>query len=260
MMRTIIHKISLFLSIVILCLILPGCGIQPTQTSTTTEVPTEIILPPTESPQNTQVETTAGVIPNKEIVGNLNIQYPVKINSGSSKTISLHINIPAELASLENYQVDARQPDNPHPLGKYSDFSTLILVSAKMRVELVAPNFTVQELYPSEQTLDLSVPNPHADWGWTITAPGLPNEYVLVVKVFLAENPVPAWVGSFDVEVTDPTILPTPAPVPTDRPYSDRILEDLADNIVTLIGALLTTIVALIGLYFQYRKTKAGKK
>jgi hypothetical protein len=70
MMRTIIHKISLFLSIVILCLILPGCGIQPTQTSTTTEVPTEIILPPTESPQNTQVETTAGVIPNKEIVGN----------------------------------------------------------------------------------------------------------------------------------------------------------------------------------------------
>jgi hypothetical protein len=258
MMRTVLLKVTFFLSIIILCLLLPGCGVQPTQASMTTEVPTEIKLPPTIPQQNNQVEITAGVIPNKEIIGNLNIQYPVKINSASSKTISLHINIPAELASLDNYQVDARQPDNPHPLGKYSDFSTLILVSAKMRVELIAPNFTIQALYPSEQILDISSPNPHADWGWTVTAPKLPNEYVLVVRIFIAENPVPSWVGSFDVEVTEPAALPTPAP--TSKPYSERILEDLANNAVTLIGALLTTIVAVLGLYFQNRKTKTGKK
>jgi hypothetical protein len=186
------------------------------------------------------------------------------IQPGASKTVNFHISIPTELASaaIDSYQRDVRQPDSPRPLGRYTEYTTLIYVAQRMRVELVAPNFTIQELYPSEQDLDLSTPAVVTKWGWTISAPATPNEYVLVVKVYMANNAIPIWVGSFDVVVEAPTPVPQPTftPAPTPLSATDRVLRNITDNAVTLIAALLTTIVALIGLYLQQRKPRTPRK
>jgi len=147
-------------------------------------------------------------------------------------------------------------------LGRYTEYTTLIYVAQRMRVELVAPNFTIQELYPAEQDLDLSTPAAVTKWAWTISAPATPNEYVLVVKVYMANNAIPVWVGSFDVVVEAPTPVPQPTFTPSPTPISttERIFQNIADNAVTLIAALLTTIVALIGLYLQQRKPRTPRK
>jgi hypothetical protein len=210
------------------------------------------------------LETTTEQIPAQSRLGQLFIQYPVYLQPGASKVINFQISLPAELAdtSSDSYKPDVRPADSPRPLGKYSDYTTLILVNQRMRVELIAPNFTIQELYPTEQPLDLTTPNARTKWGWTITAPNLPNEYVLVVKVYMLGTEAPIWVGSFDVVVAAPTPTPvqtaTPAPPPLST--SALILKNLADNMVTLIGTTLTTLVALLGLYLQYRKRKTTKK
>jgi hypothetical protein len=210
------------------------------------------------------IETTTEQVPATPHLGQLYVQYPLVIQPGASKTVNFHISIPSELASssIDSYQRDVRQPNDPRPLGRYTEYTTLIFVAQRMRVELVAPNFAIQELYPAEQSLDLSTPTAATKWGWTISAPATPNEYVLVVKVYMATNPVPIWVGSFDVVVEAPTPVPLPTftPAPTPLSTTDRVFQNIADNAVTLIAALLTTIVALLGLYLQQRKPRTPRK
>jgi hypothetical protein len=222
---------------------------------------------PTQAPSNQQaIQTTSNQLPAQSRLGQMQLNYPILLPPGASKTVDFSIYIPRELAnaSPESFKLEALPPDTPRRLGQYTEYDALILISKRMRVELLAPNFAIQELYPAEQTLDLVTPNARTNWGWTLTAPLLPNEYVLVVKVYIAGEKSPRWVGSFDILVE--TATPTPAPEPTFTPTpipvstTDRILKNISDNAVTLIGALLTTIVALVGLYLQYRKPKRTKK
>jgi len=230
----------------------------------TAQASTPAAVRPTSTLAENVIETTTAQVPAAPHLGQLYVQYPLVIQPGASKTVNFHLTIPSELASssIDSYQRDVRQPDSPRPLGKYTEYTTLIYVAQRMRVELVAPNFTVLALYPAVQNLDLKTPSAITKWGWTISAPTTPNEYVLVVKVYLATNPVPIWVGSFDVVVEAPTPVPQPTftPAPTPISTTERIFQNIADNAVTLIAALLTTIVALIGLYFQQRKPRTHKK
>ncbi len=224
------------------------------------------------------IQTTSDNLPAQPRLGQMQLRYPILMPPGSSKTVDFSIYIPVELAnaSAESFSREVLSPENPLPLGKYTEHNALILVSQHMRVELLAPNFSVQELYPAEQELDLVTPNARANWGWTLSAPSQPNEYVLVVKVYLEDESIPRWVGSFDILVEAPT--PTPAPEPTSAPLptptpeptftpaptpistTNLILKNISDNAVTLIGTLLTTIVALVGLYLQHRKPKKTKR
>ena len=230
-------------------------------------IATSVSAAPTQTPSGQEaIQTTSDQLPAQPRLGQMQMDYPIVLPPGASKTVDFSIYIPRELAnaSPESFKREVLPPDNPRQLGKYTEYNALILVSQRMRVELLAPNFVIQELYPAEQELDLVTPNTRTNWGWTITAPLLPNEYVLVVKVYIADEKSPRWVGSFDVLVEAAT--PTPAPEPTFTPtpipvsITDRILKNISDNAVTLIGTLLTTIVALIGLYLQHRKPKGAKK
>jgi hypothetical protein len=211
-------------------------------------------------------QTTSDQLPAQPRLGQMQLSYPVLMPPGASKTVDFSIYIPPELASAspESFKREVLPPDSPRPLGKYTEYNALILVSQHMRVELLAPNFSINELYPAEQELDMVTPDTRTNWGWAITAPAMPNEYVLVIKVYIVGESVPRWVGSFDVlvEAATPTPAPEPTFTPTPTPISaaDLILKNISDNAVTLIGTLLTTIVAIIGLYLQFRKPKETKK
>lgn len=165
-------------------------------------------------------QTTSDQMPAHPRLGQMQLRYPILLPPGASKTVNFSIYIPAELAdaSPEAFKREVLPPDSPRPLGKYTEYNALILVSQRMRVELLAPNFAIQELYPAEQELDMLTPNAPTNWGWTITAPALPNEYVLVVKVYIAEEIVPRWVGSFDILVEAATSTPAPQPTFTPTP------------------------------------------
>jgi hypothetical protein len=264
-----IRKLFLIFSILVAGWMANGCA--PAATQVPTGSPSPNIKPTTAgavaSPiSSSTLETTSNQLPAKASLGQLTLQYPILMNPGASKTVSLQISIPAELASAspESFKRDVRSADSPRLLGKFNEYSALVLVTKKMRVEIVAPNFNIQDLYPAEQDLDVGTPEAITRWGWTITAPGEPNEYVLVLKVYMANQATPSWVGSFDVIVAAPTKEPqaTASPSTTPTPFStgERILRNIADNAVTLITALLTAMVALLGLYFQYRKPKEPKK
>jgi hypothetical protein len=253
----------------LICFLFNACAALTPATESPSELTRQAATPAgvAETPSRPaldKVETTSEQVPVESRLGQLFVQYPILLQPGASKTVSFHISIPAEIASLspDSIKRDVRQPDNPRPLGRYTEYTALILVSQSMRVELVAPNFVIDELYPSEQELDFFTPNAVTNWGWTITAPNTPNEYVLVIKVYMSNKAIPIWVGSFDIVVEAPTPAPLPTLIPTPTPISitDRILQNIADNAVTLIGALLTTIVAIIGLYLQQRKPKVPKK
>lgn len=263
-----------------LCLLLSGCGAAATQAPAPTEgaqetaapvvEPTSVLVAatPTLAVSDT-FQATSDQTPAHSRLGQIQVEYPILLQPGASKTVNFSIYIPAELAdaSPESFKREVLPPDSPRQLGKYREYSALILVSKRMRVELLAPNFIIQELYPVDQDLDMVTPQARTNWGWTITAPNVPNEYVLVIKVFMANEKAPTWVGSFDVVVEpatptpapEPTITPTPNPTATPLSATDRFMQNVADNAVTLIGTLLTTIVALIGLYLQHRKPKEKK-
>jgi hypothetical protein len=266
-------KFSIQIACIWLLMLLTACSTNATQTAPhPTSEPaaqqTEDASPSTPAnPSGTEtLETTSNDMPPQPRLGQMQISYPVVMPPGSSKTIDFSIYIPAELAdaSPESFKREVLPPDNPRPLGRYSEYNALILVSKRMQIELLAPNFAIENLYPAEQDLDLSTPNTRTNWGWTITAPSQPNEYVLVVKVYIANEKSPRWVGSFDVLVEAPTAIPSATalatPTPTPVSSADLFWKNISDNAVTLIGTLLTTIVAIIGLYLQYKKPKETKK
>ena len=230
--------------------------------SCTASQPTQAISTPAIA--QLKLETTSAQIPTKSRLGQLLVEYPILLQPGANKTVNFQISLPAELAnsSSDTYKPDIRPADSPRPMGKYREYTALILVNQRMHVELVAPNFAIQQIYPSAQDLDMETPNAISKWGWIITAPSQPNEYVLVLKVYASGNDIPIWVGSFDVSVqaANPTPGLTPTPFPTPQSIGARFVQNIADNAVTLIGALLTTMVAVLGLYLQNRKNKTTKK
>lgn len=238
-----------------LLVFLTACNVATTQTKTP-EATVTLPAATSKAPfSQNSFQTTSDQLPPEPRLGQMQLHYPILMPPGASKTIDFSIYIPPELAdaSPEAFRREVLPPESPRPLGKYTEYNALILVAKQMQVELLAPNFAIQELYPAEQEVNLITPNTRTNWGWTISAPTQPNEYVLVVKVYIAGESVPRWVGSFDVLVE--ATLPTPPPLST----TDLILKNISDNAAALIGALLTTIVALIGLYLQYRKPKQTK-
>jgi hypothetical protein len=263
-------KIPVQMSCVWLLVFLAACsGMMPASTSEPAAQQTEdaATSAPAFNPSGSEtLETTSNTMPAQPKLGQMQINYPVVMLPGSSKTVNFSIYIPQELAdaSPESFKREVLPPDSPRPLGKYSEYNALILVSKRMRIELIAPNFVIQNLYPAEQDLNFSTANVRTNWGWTIIAPSQPNEYVLVVQVFIANEKSPSWVGSFDVLVEAPTATVPPAPIntPTPTPVSaaDLFWKNISDNAVTLIGTILTTLVAIIGLYLQYKKPKETKK
>jgi hypothetical protein len=162
-------------------------------------------------------------ISDSDVLGEINIEYPIRMSPGSSDSVFVLIYIPDMLASLvptEIERIDIPPYDAPLIIGELNSHQATILVRETMRVELTSPTFWVEDLYPSTQFVNINAIFEPTFWAWTIVAPNVPGSHVLAIRVYLGDDDRPSWVGNLEIEVVEFTPTPIPTPVPTDTPTS----------------------------------------
>ena len=194
--------------VLLAALILNACAGQPS-TSTPTPFPTNTPYPTPvlEVVENTEV---SGI----DKLGEVNIEYPIRMSPRSSDSVRVSIYIPPQLASLEPVAIERIEipPDAPRIVGELNSHTAIILVAKEMRVELSSPTFEIENLYPSKQSIDLASSNKLTIWAWTIVAPDTIGNHVLTMRVYPGDGEAPSWVGNIKVEVTQ---LGEPLPLAT---------------------------------------------
>jgi hypothetical protein len=188
-----------------------------TLTPTPTPMPTLTLTPTPTKPLEIAEETT---ITDKDVLAQLEVEYPVSLRPNESANIFLEIYIPPELASIEP-EVFTRiliPPDEPYRLREFKTHYSVILASRVMRVELSSQAFQIEDIYPATQEVDIDTGNKSTIWSWNIVAPGSMGRHELTCKVYRGEDEVPGWVGSIEIEVAETTPTPTDTPVPTATP------------------------------------------
>ncbi len=169
------------------------------------------------------LETTEGTgISDSDVLGEINVEYPIKMSPGSSDSVIISIYIPDKLVSLVPMAIERIDipPDVPPIIGELSSYQSTILVREIMRVELSSPTFEIESQYPSTQLVNINAIAEPTFWAWTIVAPNATGAHVLTIRVYLGDNDSPSWVGSLEIEVTEFTPTPIPTPMPTDTPTS----------------------------------------
>jgi len=156
-----------------------------------------------ETTENTEL-SEAGAL------GEIEVEYPIRMTPGSSNSIFARIQIPFQLASVIPIEVDRVNipPNAPPIVGEISSFQATILITETMRVELSSPIFTVESLYPPIQAVETNRINTPTTWAWTIVAPGAAGKQVLTVRVYLGNNDAPSWIRSLEIEVVEASSAP----------------------------------------------------
>jgi hypothetical protein len=183
------------------------------------------------------------------LIGELEVKYPVAMRPDTSDMIEVTVRPdvsyvrPAQITRVEiplddNFILGARRP-----------YTTTIIVDDVMRMSLTSLSFTVEELIPVTQTLGLNT-----RWAWTLKAPSTPGTHIFTIRAFHQEFSQPAWVGSFLVEVANPT--PTPSPTSTPVPTTERIKNEFVDNSPSVFATCLTFIAAMATLYVTHQNNK----
>lgn len=239
---------------------------EPTAAPALSEVTSTSPAPPTRGPDipstrvpDQAVQTTQAQIPAQARVGQLEISYPPLLSPGGSKTLEAAVYLPAELVNADPEPFTREIiSSSPSPLpGRYETYRALVFLTPSMRAELVAPGFSSTELYPASQAVDLATPNTVTYWAWAIVAPQQPQEYMATVRLFLAGEEAPRWVGSFTIIVAAATPTQAPTPTPTPAPSgADALIDGLGKvtGVIAALGALLTAIVGLFKLISDARK------
>jgi hypothetical protein len=156
------------------------------------------------------VETSEGTeISDISTLGEVNIEYPIRMTAGSSDVVVLSVYVPAMLASLEPLEVERVEipPDAPVVAGELNRYRATILVASTMRIELHSLGFAIEDLYPATQTIDIDEVNKATVWAWNVQAPEHPGSYVLVVtasRIGKGDEARPSWIRSLAVEVAGP--------------------------------------------------------
>ncbi len=177
----------------------PGPG--PTGTAAGAATPTPTV----------QVETSEGAeITDVSTLGEVNIEYPIRMTAGSSDVVVLSVYVPAMLASLVPIEVERVEipADAPAVAGELNRYRATILVAGTMRIELQSLGFAVEDLYPATQAVDIDEVNKATVWAWTVQAPERPGTYVLVVRAYRigeGDEARPSWIRSLSVDVVSPT-------------------------------------------------------
>jgi hypothetical protein len=268
----------------------PSSPTAPPPIASPTRRPTATPRLPTPTPTPFFETTDNPNISQTDVLGELNVEYPMRMIPESSDTVILSIYIPPALASLKPVSVERIQiPDDiPAVIGELNFYRTTILVAETMRAELSSPSFEIERLHPSQQYVKIQEVSQPTSWAWTIRAPNALGKQVFTLKIYLKQDINPAWVGSFYVEVVEPsptpkptetptriptatptytaTPIPTPTPIytatptstptPTPLPPLSRVANQLIENSTTVLGAILTFIAAMAGIYAQYNKKK----
>lgn len=185
----------------------PGPGPTGTAAGAATPTPTPTV----------QVETNEGTeITDVSTLGEVNIEYPIRMTAGSSDVVVLSVYVPAMLASLVPIEVERVEipPDAPAVAGELNRYRATILVAGTMRIELHSLGFAVEDLYPATQAIDIDEVNVATVWAWNVQAPERPGTYVLVVSAYRigeGNEARPSWIRSLSVDVVGP---PEPRGVP----------------------------------------------
>jgi hypothetical protein len=214
------------------------------------------------------LETTEGTeVTDQGVLGEVEIEYPIRMSPGSSGLLILSIYIPPQLASLAPVSVARVEipPDAPDIVGKHETHRSTILVAETMRVELSSPTFVIEPHYPPLREVDIRHVNVATVWAWDIAAPDTPGLHVLTARVYLGEQTTPSWVRGFELDVHElpPTAAPTlpPTLTPTPLPALQRLSTAIADNAPLLLTVLLVVLLVLIGssvaVYLALRKQKS---
>jgi hypothetical protein len=227
--------------------------------------------PPTPTPRVAPeppppLETTEGTeVTEQGVLGEVEVEYPIRMSPGSSGLLILSIYIPPQLASLAPVSVARVEipPDAPEIVGKHETHRSTILVAEQMRVELLSPTFMVEAHYPPLRAVDIRRVNVATVWAWDIAAPGVPGLHVLTVRVYLGEQATPSWVRGFEVEVIEltPTPQPTQRPTATPVPALQRFAAGVADNVVIMVIVLVVVVAVAAGgtVALRKRRGEAGR-
>lgn len=178
----------------------PGPGPTGTAAGAATPTPTPTV----------QVETGEGAeITDISTLGEVNIEYPIRMAAGSSDVVVLSVYVPAMLASLVPIEVERVEipADAPAVAGELNRYRATILVAGTMRIELQSLGFAVEDLYPATQAVDIDEVNKATVWAWTVQAPERPGTYVLVVRAYRigeGDEARPSWIRSLSVDVVSP--------------------------------------------------------
>lgn len=184
---------------------------------------------------------------NKDVKGEIKIEYPVRLSPGSSDTVIVSIYLPELLVSLEPIPIERVPiPTNiPAIVGELNSYQTLIYIQEKMSVEISSPTIEVGDVYPASiQTVNI---NEFADptfWSWAIVAPNTIGSHDLNIDVFRSEDRIPTWRGVLNIEVIE--LTPTAAPTPTNTPKPTPVSFINTPGGTATIGALGTIMAALI--------------
>ena len=234
----------------------------------------------TEAPPPTEaLELTADTpVGQTDRLGELNLDYPVRLSPNSSDIVRLSVQIPDRLVSLEPMSVErvVLPPEGEPAIGELAQDQATVLVAPIMRAELSSPTLGVTAEFPAVQEVAVSQIAVPTFWAWTVAAPAEPGAHILTLKLFLGADALqPSWLRAYQVQVlpfsptpgpTAEPVSPTPAPspVPTPTPsLSQRMKEGMVENaaeiIISVVSLGLSGLVGLAGFAYRERKKRRAR-
>jgi hypothetical protein len=266
----------------------PSEEVEPTEAPLpTATVPPATLTPPaaleTGAPRPTPtaeaLELTGDTpVGESDRLGELDLEYPVRMSPNSSDIVRLSVQIPDRLVSLAPMSVErvVLPPESEAAIGELTRDQATILVAPVMRVELTSPTLGVTAEFPAVQEVAVSQIAVPTFWAWTVAAPAEPGNHILTAKVFLgAEALQPSWLRAYQVEVIPfsptpppaaPPVSPTPAPTPVPTPtptLSERIQEGMVENaaeiIISVVSLGLSGVIGLAGFAYRGRKKRRAR-
>ena len=250
----------------------PTATPSPTLTSTPTNTPapptntaTPMLGTPTSTPEFVLETTNETAISETDTLGEINIEYPLRLSPGSSDSVFVSILIPDMLVSLAPVAIEriVIPSEDPPVIREPRLHQATILIWETMRVELSSPTFEIESQYPSKQFVNTNVIAKPTFWAWTIVAPRTTGIHVIIVRVYPGDEDQPSWVGSLEIEVAEftPTVTPTSTPVPFIQTSGGTAVIGAAGTIIAaFITGLIGFFVArksfpVIGTKASYRRT-----
>ena len=147
----------------------------------------------TEDPNITQSNT----------IGELEVKYSAQMMPSEREIVLVHVSVPPQLVNvnletLTRIQISTTGTTQIETLGK---FKTNIRTAERMRVMLSSPTLQIEDVMESTQTIPTGIAGWITSWAWTIKAPEEYGTHIFTVNVYLLDDTVPAWLGSFNVMI-----------------------------------------------------------
>ena len=189
----------------------PTSLVPVTETNTPTVTITQI------PPYYFEIVKLYEVKPN-DVLGEILVSYPLWLRPGNSDQVKILIQLPQEVQdALVASATRVDIPATATPIvGKSEVQRSNIVIDNRIRVELASITLDVQPRTELIQDVNIQDVGQPSEWIFSIKAPADMGYHLLDVSVFLDENSdSPSWIGSYQIEVLEPTSTPQPTSAPT---------------------------------------------